>query len=203
MQPPKKVKAGQQADLTQYVDQLIGTGFHGHIFVGANVPFGAVQLGPTQLSKGWDWCSGYHISDSTIIGFQHTHLSGTGIGDNFYTTKPDGIIGNEDVGQMSAWYVLSTLGFYPVNPANGMYVFGSPHVKEATISPSDKKFHILVKNNSAANKYIASITLNGKPHLINYLPHSVIAAGGEMVITMSAKPTLFGTSPESRPRSVN
>ncbi len=108
------------------------------------------------------------------------------------------------VTKMSAWYVLSTLGFYPVNLDNGMYVFGSPHVNEATINlPSDKKFHILVKNYSAANKYIASITLNGKPHLINYLPHSVIAAGGEMVITMSAKPTLFGTSPESRPRSVN
>src|ERR1700712_823219 len=68
-------------NLTQYVDQFIGTGFHGHVFVGANVPFGAVQLGPTNLSKGWDWCSGYHISDSTIVGFQHTHLSGTGIGD--------------------------------------------------------------------------------------------------------------------------
>src|SRR5476651_2050496 len=68
-------------NLTQYVDQYIGTGFHGHVFLGANVPFGAVQLGPTNLSKGWDWCSGYHISDSTILGFQHTHLSGTGIGD--------------------------------------------------------------------------------------------------------------------------
>src|ERR1051325_4163829 len=71
----------EPSDLTHYVDPYIGTGFHGHVFVGANVPFGAVQLGPTNLSKGWDWCSGYHISDSTIIGFQHTHLSGTGIGD--------------------------------------------------------------------------------------------------------------------------
>lgn len=66
---------------TNYVDPLIGTGFHGHVFVGANVPFGAVQLGPTNISEGWDWSSGYHISDSTIVGFQHTHLSGTGIGD--------------------------------------------------------------------------------------------------------------------------
>jgi predicted alpha-1,2-mannosidase len=68
-------------NLTKYVDPFIGTGFHGHVFVGANVPFGAVQLGPTNISQGWDWCSGYHISDSTIVGFQHTHLSGTGIGD--------------------------------------------------------------------------------------------------------------------------
>ena len=66
---------------TKYVDPFIGTGFHGHVFLGANVPFGAVQLGPTNISQGWDWCSGYHYSDSTIIGFAHTHLSGTGIGD--------------------------------------------------------------------------------------------------------------------------
>src|ERR1700710_1925615 len=66
---------------TQFVDPYIGTGFHGHVFMGANMPFGAVQLGPVNLSEGWDWCSGYHYSDSTIIGFAHTHLSGTGIGD--------------------------------------------------------------------------------------------------------------------------
>ncbi|MES1225508.1 MAG: glycoside hydrolase family 92 protein, partial [Bacteroidota bacterium] len=66
---------------TQFVDPYIGTGFHGHVFMGANVPFGAVQLGPVNISEGWDWCSGYHYSDSTIIGFSHTHLSGTGIGD--------------------------------------------------------------------------------------------------------------------------
>src|SRR5690349_5735472 len=67
--------------LTRYVDPYIGTGFHGHVFLGANVPFGAVQLGPVNISEGWDWCSGYHYSDSTIMGFSHTHLSGTGIGD--------------------------------------------------------------------------------------------------------------------------
>lgn len=69
------------ANLTQYVDPYIGTGDHGHVFMGANVPFGAIQLGPNNYSQGWDWCSGYHISDSTIIGFSHLHLSGTGIGD--------------------------------------------------------------------------------------------------------------------------
>src|SRR3982751_3740058 len=66
---------------TKFVDPFIGTGFHGHVFMGANVPFGAVQLGPVNLSEGWDWCSGYNYADSTIIGFSHTHLSGTGIGD--------------------------------------------------------------------------------------------------------------------------
>jgi predicted alpha-1,2-mannosidase len=70
-----------QADLTRYVDPRIGTGGHGHVFMGANVPFGFVQLGPSNIPQSWDWCSGYHASDSTIIGFSHLHLSGTGIGD--------------------------------------------------------------------------------------------------------------------------
>lgn len=64
-----------------YVDPLIGSGGHGHVFVGASVPHGMVQLGPNNLTKGWDWCSGYHDSDSTVVGFAHTHLSGTGIAD--------------------------------------------------------------------------------------------------------------------------
>ena len=68
-------------DLTRWVDQYIGTGGHGHVFMGANVPFGAVQLGPTSIPRDWDWTSGYHLSDTTVIGFSHTHLSGTGIGD--------------------------------------------------------------------------------------------------------------------------
>ena len=67
--------------LTDLVDPWIGTGGHGHVFLGANVPLGMIQLGPTSVTEGWDWCSGYHISDSTIIGFSHTHMSGTGIGD--------------------------------------------------------------------------------------------------------------------------
>lgn len=84
-------------NLTQYVDPFIGTGGHGHVFLGANVPFGLVQLGPSQVVKGWDWCSGYHYSDSTLLGFSHTHLSGTGIGDLgdvlFFPTTDRGLTG--------------------------------------------------------------------------------------------------------------
>ena len=75
-----------EESLTRWVDPKIGTGGHGHVFVGANVPFGMVQLGPTSIPQTWDWCSGYHQSDSTVIGFSHTHLSGTGIGDLFDVT---------------------------------------------------------------------------------------------------------------------
>ena len=71
----------ERNDYTQYVNPIIGTGGHGHVFLGANVPFGFVQLGPTQYTHGWDWCSGYHYSDSLIVGFGHQHLSGTGVGD--------------------------------------------------------------------------------------------------------------------------
>ena len=81
-------------NFTSYVDPKIGTGGHGHVFVGANVPFGMVQLGPTSIPQEWDWCSGYHDSDSTVIGFSHTHLSGTGIGDLFdITVMP--VVGEE------------------------------------------------------------------------------------------------------------
>lgn len=76
----------QQESVTQYVDPLIGSGGHGHVFVGASVPFGMVQLGPTSVSQAWDWCSGYHNSETSVIGFSHTHLSGTGIGDLFDIT---------------------------------------------------------------------------------------------------------------------
>ncbi len=73
--------AAGQTDILRYVDPMIGTGFHGHTYPGAVVPFGRVQLSPDTRLNGWDACSGYHYSDSTIYGFSHTHLSGTGIGD--------------------------------------------------------------------------------------------------------------------------
>src|SRR3984885_6108724 len=71
----------QGEDVTQYVNIAVGTGGHGHTYPGATVPFGAVQLSPDTFNSGWDWCSGYHASDSSIMGFSHTHLSGTGCGD--------------------------------------------------------------------------------------------------------------------------
>jgi len=80
---PSNAFASEQADedVLQWVDPRIGTGGHGHCFPGAAVPFGAVQLSPDTFNNGWDWCSGYHVSDSSIMGFSHTHLSGTGCGD--------------------------------------------------------------------------------------------------------------------------
>jgi len=77
----KDVLKVSQANVLDYVDPFIGTGGHGHTFPGAVVPFGMVQLSPDNPSKGWDWTSGYHYSDNQLLGFSHTHLSGTGVGD--------------------------------------------------------------------------------------------------------------------------
>ena len=124
--------------------------------------------------------------------------------DDFYTDKTDGIIGNEDVGQMSAWYVLSALGFYSVNPANGLYVFGSPVINEATLKlQGNKTFHIVVKNNGPQNKYINAMQLNGKTYNKTYFAHTDIINGGELVITMGNKPgTVWGVGDANKAVSV-
>ncbi|GAA4330279.1 GH92 family glycosyl hydrolase [Mucilaginibacter gynuensis] len=126
-----------------------------------------------------------------------------GIVKDFYTDKTDGIIGNEDVGQMSAWYVFSSLGFYPVNPANGNYVFGSPLFDEATISlAGNKKFTLIARNNSEQNKYIQSVKYNGKPYTKSYISHADLIKGGTLVFEMGPKPSLtWGVKPADRPYS--
>ena len=78
--------ATPETDYTAMVDPKIGSGGHGHVFVGANAPFGMTQVGPTSITQEWDWCSGYHDSENSVIGFSHTHLSGTGCGDLFDVT---------------------------------------------------------------------------------------------------------------------
>ncbi len=124
--------------------------------------------------------------------------------DSLYTTQKDGLSGNEDVGQMSAWYIFSALGFYPENPSNGMYVFGSPVVNEATLKVGyGNTFQLSVKNNSKANKYIQSIVLNGKPYTKSFIMHSELIKGGKMVIQMGAKPSAtWGIKAADRPYSV-
>ena len=124
--------------------------------------------------------------------------------DRMYKPTTDGLCGNEDVGQMSAWYVLSALGFYQVNPANGMYIFGSPVVDEATITMDNGKvFRITVKNNNAANKYIQSITLNGSAYPKSYILYRDIVVGGDLVIDMGSAPSAnWGVPKDSRPSSL-
>ncbi|OGX90378.1 GH92 family glycosyl hydrolase [Hymenobacter coccineus] len=123
---------------------------------------------------------------------------------NFYTTAPTGIIGNEDVGQMSAWYVFSALGFYPLNPANGAYVLGSPIINQADLTlAGGKALSISVENNSAANKYIQSVRVNGQPYRKSYFLHKDLLAGGKIVIVMGPQPSsTWGVAAADRPKSV-
>jgi putative alpha-1,2-mannosidase len=123
---------------------------------------------------------------------------------NMYSDKTDGLCGNEDCGQMSAWYVLSAIGFYQVNPANGCFVFGSPIFDEVTISlPGNKSFVIRTKNNSDENKYIQSVKWNGKAYLMSYITNSQIMKGGVLEMEMGPKPNeKFGAQTNNQPKSM-
>ena len=119
----------------------------------------------------------------------------------FYHDQPDGIIGNEDCGQMSAWYILSSLGFYPVFPASGNYVIGSPLFDRASIHlENGKSFTVETVNNGDQNIFIHHIELNGQPYLKSYISHADILSGGTLRITMGSVPDKkFGQSVKSRP----
>jgi len=142
-----------------YIDPMIGSGGHGHVFVGANVPFGAVQVGPNNIYKGWDWCSGYHYSDSLIIGFSQLHLSGTGIGDLAdilimpYTGEPRLDKGKQEYphgGYLSTFShenETAKPGYYSVTMDNGVKVelAASERVGFHRYSfPRNEKAHIII-----------------------------------------------------------
>ena len=106
-----------------------------------------------------------------------------------YSTKPDGLSGNEDAGQMSAWYVFSSMGLYPFNPASAEYEIGSPLFEKSTINlESGKSFIIVAKNVSEENIYIQSATLNGKNFNRTTISHKELLAGGELVFEMGSAP---------------
>lgn len=108
---------------------------------------------------------------------------------SMYNSTPNGLIGNDDCGQMSAWYVFGGIGFYPVNPADGKYWFGSPSFDEIKIHQDNGNvFHVIASNLSDRNKYIGEVTLNGKKLERNYITHSELITGGELVFEMTNTP---------------
>ena len=123
---------------------------------------------------------------------------------DFYTDQPDGIIGNEDCGQMSAWHILSALGFYQVNPSNGVFVFGSPLFDKASVNVGNgKRFEVIAKNNSPKNIYIQSVMLNGKPYENAWISYQDIMKGGTLTFTMGDQPNKsFGAAPQNRPKTL-
>jgi predicted alpha-1,2-mannosidase len=114
-----------------------------------------------------------------------------------YSSRPDGLSGNEDVGQMSAWYILSSLGFYQVEPGSDRYWLGSPLFDKASIKVGtdskgrDITFNVIADNNSEQNRYIQSVTLNGKPYNKGYIQHKDITAGSTLVLNMGPEPAIW------------
>jgi predicted alpha-1,2-mannosidase len=120
-----------------------------------------------------------------------------------YHNKPDGLAGNDDLGQMSAWLTFTALGFYPVAPGSNEYVIGRPFVDKAVLNlPNGKRFTIRAEGLSAANAYVGSVMLNGKPLARTFLRHEDITAGGELVFRMQAAPNKdWGRERSARPYS--
>ncbi len=109
--------------------------------------------------------------------------------DTQYAARPDGLAGNDDLGQMSAWYVFTALGFYPVTPGSNQYIIGRPFLPQATLNlPDGKRFSIVADGLDAAHTYVGSVSLNGKPLDRAYLTHQEIVAGGELRFVMQAEP---------------
>ncbi|MCW4474183.1 GH92 family glycosyl hydrolase [Xanthomonas sp. H13-6] len=123
--------------------------------------------------------------------------------DTQYAPRPDGLAGNDDLGQMSAWYVFTALGFYPVTPGSNEYIIGRPFLPRASLNlPNGKRFAIVADGLDDAHPYIGAATLNGKPLERAFLRHEEILAGGELRFTMQAEPNRqWGTHPEARPYS--
>jgi predicted alpha-1,2-mannosidase len=118
-----------------------------------------------------------------------------------YNNSSSGYAGNEDCGQMSAWYIFSAMGFYPVNPANGIYAIGSPILQKASIQLSNgKAFNVEVKNSGKQNRYIQSVKLNGQVYHKTYITQNDITNGSTMEFIMGAKPNkTWGTQAADRP----
>jgi predicted alpha-1,2-mannosidase len=124
--------------------------------------------------------------------------------DTMYDNQPDGLAGNEDCGQMSAWYILSALGFYPVDPVSGNYVLGTPLFDRAVVNMGGgKELVVIAKRSSPKDIYIQSVTLNGKPLGRVWFKHSEIAKGATLVFTMGSAPNKsFGASAHEAPPSM-
>lgn len=125
--------------------------------------------------------------------------------DTLSSDKPDGLAGNDDVGQMSAWYIFSAMGFYPVAPGDLSYAIGAPQTPKVTLKLANgKTFTTTAKGLSKTHKYIQSVSLNGKPLNRNYLTHADIMAGGELKYVMSDKPNkAWGSEISARPPSMS
>jgi predicted alpha-1,2-mannosidase len=134
-----------------------------------------------------------------------TQLRARQVTEELYRSGPGGLCGNEDMGSLSSWYVLSAMGIYPVTPGEAIYTIGSPLFGKATLDlEKGKTFSIIAENNSSVNKYIQSATLNGKQLARTWISHKEISDGGTLVFKMGAEPNKnWGSKPEDAPPSMS
>ncbi|MGV3617449.1 MAG: GH92 family glycosyl hydrolase [Fimbriimonas sp.] len=184
---------GGDKGFTQKLDDLFTAPSEIH----TNIPDITGLIG--QYAQGNEMC--HHIAYLyAMAGQPHkTQMRIREIFTKFFKDEPEGHPGNVDCGQMSAWYVMSSAGIYPVNPSNGVYVIGSPAFDSTTFKFGGKRFSIVAENNSAKNIYIQSATLNGKPHEKTWIHHDQMVAGGTLKLVMGPRPSRWGTAPSARP----
>jgi predicted alpha-1,2-mannosidase len=138
------------------------------------------------------YCGAHHKTQARVRMLMET----------MYRPAPDGLAGNEDCGQMSAWYILSAVGLYAVDPVSANWVFGSPLVDRAELHVAGGKLVVEARGNGKGRPYIQSVTWNGKPWTKSWIPHAELAKGGTLVFEMGDKPNLeFGKAPQDRPPS--
>ena len=159
---------GGKADFNARLDELFTKGYYDH----GNEPSHAITY--LYDYSGEAWKTQEHVAE---------------IRAKWYQDRPDGLAGNDDAGQMSAWYLFSALGFYPVTPGIPAYEIGTPLLPSATLHlSSGKQFRIRAEGVSTENRYVQSATLNGKPLERFWIRHAEILAGGELVYRMGPQP---------------
>ncbi len=177
----------QHVDMKQYADVEDIAGMIGQ-YIHGNEP--SHHLAYLYTYAGEPWRTQERLAQ--IVGSQ-------------YRPSPDGLVGNDDLGQMSAWLLFTSLGFYPVTPGANQYVLGRPFVDAATVRlPNGKQFRIVAEHASEQNRYVGRVLLNGKPLARTYLTHEEIVRGGELRFAMQATPDKsWGASESARPYSMS
>ena len=196
-------------DINTHIDMMGGWEAYGKkldgLFTASSKLSGRVQVDITGLIG--QYAHGNEPSHNTVYMYNFigqptkTQKYVKQVMDEFYTDERDGLCGNEDCGQMSAWGVFSSMGFYPATPASGYYVLGLPRFEKVTLNfENGKQFTVKAKNLNNQNCYVKSVTLNGKALERSFITFDEVFNGGELVFTMTSTPdSPWATQPENCP----